>query len=758
VPLQSPDFDTRKFQDLVTEVRARIPVHTPEYTNFNQSDPGQTLIDVFGFLSETLHYRLNRYPEGNRRKFLRLLGMPLQEAAAAQGLVTFANDRGPLARITLDDGTVVSTGKVPFVVQSGLDVLPVTAMLVYKQAITQPDPDVLAYYQQLYASYHGKPPDANNISLYNSVTFDPSKGVPVDLSKTVGNCLWIALLARSADLLEDTRKVIAGSTLNIGMVPYLTNAQRVLAPGGQASIDTKNLLTVELPLVPDSGLPDDPTKRVPQYQPLTVSTIHDVFSKPGILQVSLPGDPKKLALWQDLDALEGGVGEFPPTLSDTASESLIISWLRIRLARGTQAVIYYAGINAALVEQREHILNELMPTGTGEPDQTVQLAHPPVISQSVSVTVAPQGGTLETWQPIDDLSAAGPEVPVPDYRNPPGAVTPPPPSPRVFKVDGEAGRITFGDGLRGARPPLGAKMRVAYDFSVGLAGNLGPGSIKIGAPNGMTVTNPIPTWGGANAETVDEGEKQIPLYLQHRDRLVTLDDFQTITKRTPGVNIGRVEVLPAYNPQLTTSEPGDTPGAVTLMVIPQYDPQQPDAPQPDRLFLNTICQYLDPRRLITTELFLRGPNYVPIWVSVGVKTAPAFSSPVVLQAVRQIVKTFLAPLTDAAASIPDMPPVILTRAQPVSDANGWPLRKSVLRLELEAVVSRVPGVEFVQQLILAKGTDSAVDEVILNGLDLPQLVNISASEGDPVSLDDLRGDTTGTGTAVPVPYIPEECH
>src|SRR5215467_9216528 len=49
------------------------------------------------------------------------------------------------------------------------------------------------------------------------------------------------------------------------------------------------------------------------------------------------------------------------------------------------------------------------------------------------------------------------------------------------------------------------------------------------------------------------------------------------------------------------------PGAVTVMAIPKSDPLQPDAPRPDRLFLDAICRYLDRRRLVTTEVFLRGP-------------------------------------------------------------------------------------------------------------------------------------------------------
>src|SRR5439155_15015867 len=128
-------------------------------------------------------------------------------------------------------------------------------------------------------------------------------------------------------------------------------------------------------------------------------------------------------------------------------------------------------------------------------------------------------------------------------------------------------------------------------------------------PPGFSVKNPIATWGGADAETVQEGEKQVQRFLQHRDRLVSADDFATISWRTPGVQIGRIDVIPASSPEPGLNEPGDAPGAVTLMIVPLNDPKRPDAPQPDRLLLDTVCTWLDPRRLITTELFLRGPIY-----------------------------------------------------------------------------------------------------------------------------------------------------
>src|SRR5207249_5536861 len=107
-------------------------------------------------------------------------------------------------------------------------------------------------------------------------------------------------------------------------------------------------------------------------------------------------------------------------------------------------------------------------------------------------------------------------------------------------------------------------------------------------PSGFTVRNPTQTWGGADAETVDIGEKQIRRYLQHRDRLVSVDDFEAIACRTPGVQIGRVEILPAFHPDLVPNEPGAAPGVVTVMVVPRFDLARPLAPGHNHPSLNAI--------------------------------------------------------------------------------------------------------------------------------------------------------------------------
>ena len=246
MPLQIPSIDDRRYQDLVTEALARIPVHNPEWTNFNKSDPGVTLIELFAFLTENLLYRANQIPERNRRKFLQLLGVPLQPSASAVGLVSFTNDRGPLEPITLNGGIEVRAGQVPFRTDQGLDVLPVEAVVYYKQKDTQQDPAVTEYYKQLYASYTLTPGAAPNIQLYRTVPLPGREGSEISISEdTTDNSLWIALLKRAADQdtnLDDVRDKLAGKTISLGVVPAADEGGQHLAPGGTANAEAEALL------------------------------------------------------------------------------------------------------------------------------------------------------------------------------------------------------------------------------------------------------------------------------------------------------------------------------------------------------------------------------------------------------------------------------------------------------------------------------------------------------------------------------------
>lgn len=763
MPLTIPKIDNRKYQELLDEGLARIPVHTPEWTNFNHPDPGVTLVEVFAFLTENLLYRANQIPERNRRKFLSLLGVPLKTATSARGIVTLNNDDGLLETVTLNRGVAVSTKQVTFRTERGLDVLPIEGSAFYKLGVRNADPTITEYYQQLYASYFnaGDPTAPTTPLLYQTVPlvlhggktgafneFGVNPGV--NFQDTVDNSIWIALLLRKRDAkqpsaIDTARAAIAGKTLSFGIVPWVDENERTLQPPrGQETRDIASQIRFEIPAIPPSGgLPTDPSARKPAYKAVPARSFANVLETPGVIELTLPADPQELRLWNNLDPLEPGVDDLPPALQDTTLADRVITWLRVRVPAGQSARLLWCGINATTIIQRTDVSNELVGTGFGEPDQSFTLVNPPVLPGSVTLTITPAGNGAqpEEWTEIQDLYAADPEVLAPELRQPPGHQIARRARPllNVFALDAESGVIRFGDGAHGRRPTFGATIRANYAYSSGNDGNVGANAIIKGTlPDGFSVVNPVRTWGGADAESVTQGEKQITRYLQHRDRLVTQQDFDTIVRRTPGVEIGRLDVLPAFHPK-NSAEGGYSPGTVTLLLLPLHDQDNPDAPQPGRDFINAVCDYISDRRLVTTEIVLRGPDYRPVYVAVGIKLedgANAAASATVRDNVGRALRDFLSPYI-------------------------WRLNKSVLEIELAAVVARVEGVQAVKGIRLAEPSGDPRAEILIGGLELPQLAGLSVVVGDPLSIDEVRGgpnpDASGAATVIAIPVVPEEC-
>ncbi|HEX6625017.1 MAG TPA: putative baseplate assembly protein, partial [Pyrinomonadaceae bacterium] len=699
MPLQLPVLDNRNFEQLLTEAKRRIPVYTPEWTNFDvDSDPGITIVQLFAFLTESLLYRADRIPERNRLKFLQLLGIPLLQAAPAQGLVRIINERGPVAPLPLEGGIVVAAGQVNFLTLDPVNALPVDAVAYYKRRIPSDDPryeEFRTKYQaildaaqaalELEAEGDDDGPtldggagsagesDATAVRLdfYESTQMPaptPSEPNPVlDLStdETIDNAVYLALLAPRNVAPDAVREALANQTLSVGIVPALEDLVPPLVPQrlGASARQPVPALIYEVP---------DATSPGTRYERLRVVQEPDVLSSVGVVQLELPGKDK-LKSWEFTEPLQEGQGDYPPRIEDDEVRARLVTWLRLRLPRsqpagtaqtntsssssddggpsnsltsssgssaaaGTnqpiastagnqgaapKARLTWLGVNTARVRQAITVFNELLGTANGEPDQQAVLANTPVVEDSVLLEVQDIDGVWRLWQQTDDLLSA-------DDTD------------EVFTVDYEAGLVRFGDGLRGVRPPAASRIRATYQYGGGTQGNVAIGAVKTSTDTrlqgGYKIENPIATWGGDLGETVEEGERNIPLHLRHRDRLVTAQDFKDIARRTPGVDVGRVEVLPLFHPDKLLDSAA---GVVTLMVVPATDTVRPLWPSPNRLFLKTVCDYLDERRLVTTEVYVRGPEYVSVALSVGLEVRAGFFRDQVIQAVRVRLEQYL---------------------------------------------------------------------------------------------------------------------
>jgi hypothetical protein len=747
MPIQLPAIDDRNYDQLVKDALARVPIHTPEWTHTGPSDPGVTLVELFAFMSETLLYRANLIPERNRLKFLQLLGIPLLPAAQAHGLVQLRNEAGAPANVTLPPGLVFLAGALPFVSDAGLDVPPVEGLAVYKRAVRNPDSQLLDYYSQLYEAT-----GRDWQSLTDATTADPASGaietvlyetvaldeLPAALdvgADAVDGAVWIALLAppKASDAERAAaRAQLAGRTLSIGLIPIRSDPAARIIPGSPASPPPAFSVWIPKPLAGDT-----------QYARLDSVAPEGFPDRAGILQVTLPAEAGAIDTWTEAEPLDAGVGDRPPVLNDDALNLRLLSWLRIDGLAGAGVQLRWAGVHCVPVTQRTRIAREMLAPGDGEVGQSRALSHGQVLPDSIALTVA---GTR--WTLSDELEAAPAE-------GQPGAA--------VFALDAEAGIVRFGDGVHGARPGLDAEIAVGFDWSAGAAGNVAAGAIKLGPtlPPGFKLANPVACTGGTDPEKAGDAEKRIPLVLRHRERAVSADDFMEIIKAAPGADVGRVEVLAAWHPELSPALPGDQPGVVTAMVIPRLDPQHPDTPMPNADFIDAVCRHLAPRRLVTCEVLLRAPVYSGVWISVGIEIVAGQSVATVRERVRAALMNHLAPLPPAISGAP-------TPSVPGLE-QGWPLFRAVGALELATVVARTEGVSGVAGLLLGDAGGSRRESVPMLGLQLPYIAGLAISLGDPIPLDELIGRGSGTqeggdGSAnaprkrrLPVPKVPQEC-
>ncbi len=733
MPLPVPALDDRGYADLVEELLARIPAHTPEWTHPRLGDPGAAMYLHVAWMIDTLLYRANLIPERQRLVFLRLLGVPLRAARAARGMVTVHLDN-PAEPVTASLAPFATLrGPVPCETRNELTVLPVEVQVYVKRRLGADDgqdASVLALVEGL-RSLH----NLQRAEPYVTTPLFPNE-VPtpagVDLiTEAVDRTLWLGLFA-PRPLAPDAVRALLGTTgtgarrlLNVGFAPATE------VPG----VDERASQPVRIPLRWESCWVDGDQTR---FLPLdVVQDGTDEFTRDGVVRVALPpaefltvpaNDPRR--------RLDAGVGELPPRIDTPELGDRLVGWLRVRpRSRVTQWRVGWAAGNAVEVDQRRTLGAVVAGTSNGSPNQRIALPISSLEADSVVLEVAEPGQPPEEWRRSDDLAVEGRDA-------------------HAFELDAEAGTISFGDGVRGAVPAAGARIRLTRARQGGgAAGNLPPMALTSltaldlsGQPivERLKVIQQLPMRHGADAETLAEGEARIGAWLRHRNRAVTAEDFRSLAAEA--APLGRVELLPRFKPQQRLT---NVAGVVSVMVFPRRDDPLPPYPRADRPTIEAVHRHLDARRPLGTELYVIGCAYVPLGIGVGVTIRDGFGRDDVLHRVRDALRLFV-------WSLPPGGP----------DEGGWPLGRPVRERELEVVVARVQGVREVVGVRLFEarnddwraitgGADGAA--LSLQVWELPELLSVVVNEGAaPADLTALP-NPFGDEPAVPVPIVPEVC-
>lgn len=124
--MSKPNLDDKTFDHLVEEARKLIPGYSPEWTDYNLSDPGITLIDLLAWLSEIALYRTNLITDKHRLKYLQLLGVKPQPPKQAKVDLTFSSDEEKLLPKGTQVATEVNGKKIYFQLNEDINIVPGT--------------------------------------------------------------------------------------------------------------------------------------------------------------------------------------------------------------------------------------------------------------------------------------------------------------------------------------------------------------------------------------------------------------------------------------------------------------------------------------------------------------------------------------------------------------------------------------------------------------------------------------------------------
>ena len=211
---------------------------------------------------------------------------------------------------------------------------------------------------------------------------------------------------------------------------------------------------------------------------------------------------------------------------------------------------------------------------------------------------------------------------------------------RCYEIDQYSGELKFGDGKHGRIPPIGKEnIKINYHTGGGSKGNLSANEIKALKSTIAFVDkayNPIPSEGGSDVESIEELTERGPQRLKNRNRAVTVEDYEEVTKEVSQA-IARVKCLANFD-----AEGKNNPGHVTTLVIPH---SINDKPELSLELKKQIKTYLNDHSPNTMTLEVRDPVYVGVSVNLTLMAVTASSVPVVEKTAYQDLKKFLNPLT-----------------------------------------------------------------------------------------------------------------
>lgn len=293
------------------------------------------------------------------------------------------------------------------------------------------------------------------------------------------------------------------------------------------------------------------------------------------------------------------------------------------------------------------------------------------------------------------------------------------PSDKHFVLDKEKGEIKFGDGLMGLVPSQGSIIRVLeYMTGGGEDGNLTPErSWEIEQDRTLqpaqdrqqnlmlerswetkpdfkdSIRNYLASTGGREAQTIEEAIEDFCRDLKTPYTAVTLQDFEQLAMKTPGLRISRAKTVPGYKPKPDDKELEESRGSVTVVIIP-YTPLDilKVPPEPSEEFKKAVCIHLDKHRILGTDFHVISPIYVKVVVNASIVPKDAFRDDnLTRKKILERLNRFLHPIKGG------------------TDEKGWPIGRSIYLSDVYNLIENIEGVNYVLRLSISGDQNAFTD-------------------------------------------------
>lgn len=182
----------------------------------------------------------------------------------------------------------------------------------------------------------------------------------------------------------------------------------------------------------------------------------------------------------------------------------------------------------------------------GSPDQVFTLYHDSIIEGSLVLYVDEDGagaGSAATWRFVAHLiDATSDERAYTTFTDEAGIIS-----------------VIFGDNANGRIPPSGSVITAEYRIGGGERGNVGANTLTepMASLAGVSaITNSSAASGGADAESMDNIRRNAPRSLSSINRAVTIEDYETLALKVPGVALAKATASVFSNVLLSISPLG----------------------------------------------------------------------------------------------------------------------------------------------------------------------------------------------------------